>query len=183
MLDLARSYRELSDRMRAAAAEMVDDEYGLEIPQLHIVNVSLPAEVENALDARTGMGIVGDLRAFQAYQIGHSMPVAAANPAGGLAGAGLGVGMGMAMANPMMQAVSSPGGASAPPPAQAPPPPPPMPSWHLAENGEAVGPFTPPQLEEAVASGRLRRDTLVWRTGMPGWTQAGEVPELASLLG
>jgi membrane protease subunit (stomatin/prohibitin family) len=180
VLDLARAYRHLSERMRAAVGEMVDDEYGLEIPQLHIVNISLPAEVENALDVRTGMGIVGDLRAYQAYQIGHAMPVAAANPAGGLAGAGLGVGMGMAMANPMMQSMQS---APVPPPPQAPPPPPPMPTWHLAENGEAVGPFTPAQLQEAVATGRLRADTLVWRTGMPGWTQAGEVPELATLLG
>jgi len=190
VLDLAMSYRALSERMRRTVAEMVDDEYGLEIPQLHIVNISLPAEVERALDARTSMGVVGDLGAFQAYQMGSAMPVAAANPAGGLAGAGLGMGMGMAMAQPMMagtggmQGPMGGGGHSpAPPPAVAPPPPPPLPTWHLAENGEAVGPFTQPQLMDAVTSGRLRPDTLVWRAGMQGWTQAGETPELQGLFG
>jgi membrane protease subunit (stomatin/prohibitin family) len=188
VLDLAMSYRELSDRMREAVAELVDDEYGLELPQLHIVNISLPAEVEKALDVRTSMGVIGDVGAYQAFQIGSSMPIAAENPAGGLAGAGLGMGMGMAMAQPMMgrmQGMQQGGGGApspTPPPAAAPPPPPPIPSWHLAENGEAVGPFSPPQLSEAVAAGRMRRDTLVWRTGMPGWTQAGELPELQGLF-
>ena len=65
---------------------------------------------------------------------------------------------------------------------QAPPPPPPVPTWHLAENGEAVGPFSQSQLAEAVASGRMRADTLAWRGGMQGWTQAGELPELQSLF-
>jgi membrane protease subunit (stomatin/prohibitin family) len=183
VLDLARSYRDLSTRVRQTAAQLIDDEYGLEIPQLHIVNISLPAEVEKALDVRSGMGIVGDMGRFQAYQIGSSMPVAAANPAGGLAGAGLGMGMGMAMAQPMMSGMYG-GGMPQPPAPMAPPPPPPppMPLWHLAENGESVGPFSPPQLQEAAITGRLRRETLVWRAGMPGWTQAGEVPELSALF-
>ncbi len=188
VLDLASNYRELSERMRQEVGEFIDDEYGLEIPQLHIVNISLPAEVEKALDARTSMAAVGDMATYQAYQIGTSMPVAAANPAGGLAGAGLGLGMGMAMAQPMMNGMMPPrgqgpqGGSAMPPPPQAPPPPPPVASWHLAENGEAVGPFSQPQLAEAVASGRMRRDTLVWRAGMQAWTQAGELPELAGLF-
>lgn len=189
VLDLAMSYRALSERMRRAVAEMVDDEYGLEIPQLHIVNISLPAEVEKALDVRTGMGLVGDLGAYQAYQIGSAMPVAAQNPAGGLAGAGLGMGMGMAMAQPMMHGMNGMGGTMAggqpapvPPPPVAPPPPPPVPTWHLAENGEAVGPFTQPQLVEALDNGRLRADTLVWRAGMQGWTPAGQTRELRALF-
>ena len=176
VLDLASCYRELGEQVRMAALESVDDEYGLEIAQLHIVNISVPAEVEQALDARTSMEIVGNLGNYQAFQVGSAMPVAAANPAGGLAGAGLGLGMGMAMAAPMM----GPGGAmGAAPQAAAPPP---LPSWHVAENGAATGPFSPPQLSEAVATGRLRADTLVWRSGMSGWSAAGQVPELAGLF-
>jgi len=190
VLDLASSYRTLSEQVRLAGLESVDEEYGLELPQLHIVNISLPAEVERALDSRTSMNVVGDLGAYQAFQIGSSMPVAAANPAGGLAGAGLGMGMGMAMAAPMMNGMSDTGGPSggtpqAPAPAPVPvaPPPPPMPpSWHLAENGVATGPFAPAQLREAVATGRLRADTLVWRAGMEGWLPAGRLPELAPLF-
>jgi membrane protease subunit (stomatin/prohibitin family) len=177
VLDLASSYRELAEQMRMTVRESVDDEYGLEIPQLHIVNISVPAEVEQALDARSGMGIVGDLAAYQHFQVGSAMPVAAANPAGGLAGAGLGLGMGMAMAAPMMGSGAMPGGGGA---SQAAPPP--LPSWHVAENGAAVGPFSPAQLQEAVVTGRLRADSLVWRSGMSGWSPAGQVPELAALF-
>jgi membrane protease subunit (stomatin/prohibitin family) len=180
VLDLASSYRELGEQVRMTVLESVDNEYGLEIPQLHIVNISMPAEVENALDARTSMGIVGDLSNYQAFQVGSAMPVAAANPAGGLAGAGLGLGMGMAMAAPMMG--SGMGSGTAPGGSAAPAMPPPIPSWHFAENGAAMGPLSPPQLAEAAASGRLRADSLVWRTGMSGWTPAGEVPELMRLF-
>jgi membrane protease subunit (stomatin/prohibitin family) len=183
VLDLASSYRELSERVRLAALESVDEEYGLLLPQLHIVNISLPAEVEKALDARSSMGVIGNLAAYQAYQVGSAMPVAAANPAGGIAGAGLGVGMGMAMAGPMMSQV---GGMASAPPAAAPmavaPPPPPPAAWHLAENGAAVGPFDPRQLGEAVQRGRLRPETLVWRAGMEGWVAAGQLSELAALF-
>jgi membrane protease subunit (stomatin/prohibitin family) len=175
VLDLACSYRELAEQMRMAVRESVDDEYGLELPQLHIVNISVPAEVEQALDARSSMEVVGNLANYQAFQVGSAMPVAAANPAGGLAGAGLGLGMGMAMAAPMMGS----GGVGGVPQGAAPPP---LPSWHVAENGAAVGPFSPPQLSEAVATGRLRPDSLVWRSGMSGWSPAGQVPELAALF-
>ena len=170
VLDLAARYAELSEDLRRMVVERIDGEYGLEIPQLFIVNVSVPAEVEQALDARSSMNAIGDLAAYQAYQLGQAMPVAAANPAGGLAGAGVGLGMGLAMAGPAL------GGRAAAAP-------PPIPSWHLVEAGAAVGPLGPDALRRAVAEGRLHRDTLVWNPGMSGWLAAGEVPALASLLG
>lgn len=174
VMDLATRYGELSEKLRLAVVERVDDEFGLMIPQLYIVNISLPAEVEKALDARSGMGIVGDLARYQAYQIGQAIPDAARNPAGGIAGAGLGLGLGMAMAAPMLQPAGS--GPASPPPLPA------APSWHLAENGQVVGPFGLAQLAQAAASGRLRGTTLAWTAGMPGWTPASQVPELARLL-
>jgi len=173
-MDLATRYAELSETLRAAVVERIDDEFGLVVPQLFIVNISLPAEVEKALDARSGMGIVGDLARYQAYQIGQAIPDAARNPAGGIAGAGLGVGMGMAMAGPMLQQGGS--GPIAPPPLPAPS------SWHVAENGQARGPFGLAQLAQAVASGRLSTTSLVWTAGMAAWVPAGQVPELAGLF-
>jgi hypothetical protein len=98
VLDLAAHYPMLSEQVRTLVRERIDDEYGLEIPQLVIVNISVPAEVEQALDARASMSLLGDLAAYQQYQVGAATPVAAANPAGGLAAAGVGVGMGMAIA-------------------------------------------------------------------------------------
>jgi hypothetical protein len=147
------------------------------VPQLYIVNISVPAEVEQALDTRSSMGVIGDMAAYQSYQLGQAMPVAAANPAGGLAGAGVGLGMGMAMAGPMMA-----GGGPGQPAPQAPPPLPPPVSWHIAENGQSVGPFTPAQLAQAAAAGRVAPDTLVWSHGMPSWAAASQVPQLAGLF-
>jgi len=169
VLDLASNYRSLSESVRRAVVEKVLDEFGLDVPQLWIVNVSLPSEVEEALDARTSLSIVGDLDAYQRFQLGRSMPVAAANPAGGVAGAGVGLGMGVLMAGRV-----APGA----------PAPPPMPSiWHVVEARGVVGPFTTAQIEEAAASGRLEAGTLVWSTGMAGWVPAGQVPGLAARFG
>jgi len=179
VLDLARNYKELSDGLRAAVVERVDDEYGLDIPQLFIVNISLPAEVEKALDARTSMGVLGDMGQYQAYQLAQATPVAAANPAGGLAGAGLGLGMGMALAGQMGPMA---GGARSQAPAAAAPPAPPAAAWHIVENGQSLGPFGGPQISQLVTSGRLRADTLVWMAGMSGWIPAGQVPALSSLF-
>jgi len=183
VLDFAQNYSELSETVRRAVVERIDDEFGLEIPQLYIVNVSVPAEVERALDARASMNAIGDMGAFQAYQLGNAMPEAAANPAGGLAGAGVGLGMGLAMTNSMggLLPGAGGGGPASNPVAPGPPAPPALPlvAWHIAEGGEPVGPFAPAQMAQAVAAGRVTRETLVWSAGMSGWTAASEVEALA----
>jgi len=174
VLDFAAHYKELGEKIRKVVMDRVDDEYGLEIPQLYIVNISVPAEVEQALDARTSMNAIGDMAAYQGYQLGQAMPVAAANPAGGLAGAGVGLGMGLGIAQ-TMGAAPTPGGSPAS--LQNPqPPPPPAPSWHIAVNGQTQGPFTPEQIAGGIAAGQVRRDTLVWSAGMANWTAASQIP-------
>ena len=180
ILDLAQNYGELSESLRREVVERIDDEYGLEIPQLYIVNVSVPAEVERALDARASMNAIGDMNAFQAYQMGNAMPEAAANPAGGLAGAGVGLGMGLAMTNSMGGMMGAPNASSSGPPAL--PPSQPVISWHVAENGQPVGPFSGPQLAQAASAGRVTRETLVWSAGMPSWLAAWEVEALTCLF-
>ena len=182
VLDLAQSYGELSERLRRAVVERIDDEYGLEIPQLYIVNVSVPAEVERALDARASMNAIGDMGAFQAYQLGNAMPEAAANPAGGLAGAGVGLGMGLAMTSSMGGMLGASGSGGATGSSAATPAVPPVVAtvaWHVAEAGASVGPFTSAQMAQAIAAGRVTRETLVWTAGMEGWLAAAEVDALA----
>ena len=176
VLDLAQNYHELADDVRRAAVEKIDDEYGLDLPQLQIVNISVPPEVEEALDTRTSMNMIGDMATFQAYQMGRSMPLAAENPAGGLAGAGVGLGMGMAMASQMMPGMT--GGQAAP---AAPPPPPLGPLWHVAINGQTQGPFSQQDVLQGLSAGRITRDTLVWTSGMAAWQKLSEVPQLAGM--
>jgi membrane protease subunit (stomatin/prohibitin family) len=171
IFDLASNYGPLSEQLRKMVLERVDDEYGLDIPQLYIVNISLPEEVEKAIDARSSMGVIGNLAQYQQYQLGQSIPAAAENPAGGLAAAGVGLGMGMAYAGQMMP--------SGPQVSVVPPPPV---SWHIVENGQTQGPLTATEMMQAVTMGRVGPSTLVWTAGMPGWTLASQVPQLAPLF-
>ena len=175
-LDLASNYEELSEQLRQTALERVDDEYGLDITQLFILNISLPEEVEKAIDTRSSMGAIGDLAAYQQYQMGRAMLEAAENPSGGGASEGLGLGVGLAMANRM----GLPGGVAGAPGVPAPPPPP---MWYVAENGQSVGPFSAEQLSQAVRGGRVTAETLVWAPHVTNWTKAGEVGDLRMIFG
>ena len=181
-LDLASNYRELSEQLRTEVLERVDDEYGLDIPQLFIVNISLPEEVEKAIDTRSSMGAIGDLAAFQQYQMGRAMLEAAENPSGGGAAEGLGLGVGLAMANRMGGMPGMTGGQPAAG-GPAPPPPPPVVQFHVAENGQSVGPFTPDQLSQAAAAKRITPESLVWAPQLGEWTKIAEVPGLSMIFG
>ena len=182
LADLSSNSGALSEQLRAAVVARVDNEYGLDIPQLYIVNISVPEEVEKALDARSSIGVVGNLAAYQAYQVGRATPIAAANPAGGVAGAGVGLGMGLAYVNQMGGALPSPAlpgtaAATAAVPPQIPA------QWHVAAGGRATGPFTLLQLAEEAASGRVTPGTLVWTPGLAAWAPASSVADVASLFG
>jgi len=176
-LDLASKYLEFGETLRLAVQEKVDDEYGLEIPQMFIVNISLPEAVEKALDTRTSMGVIGDMNKFQQFQMGQAMTLAAENPSGGGAAEGMGLGLGFAMAGRMMQPgmAGTPGAA----PGMAPPPPP-VAAWHVATNGQTRGPFSPQQMTVGISSGEVTAETLVWTNGMSGWLAANQVPQLST---
>lgn len=170
-LDLAAKYREFSEELRKYVQERVDDEYGLAIPQLIIVNISFPEAVEKALDTRTSMGVLGDMNKFQQYSLGEAMRESAQHGGGG---EGLGLGMGVAMAGRMM---SAPGIGTAPVAGIATPPPPP--AWHIAVNGQSQGPYAPEQIQQAIAAGRITTQTLLWAPQLSGWTAAAQIPDWA----
>jgi membrane protease subunit (stomatin/prohibitin family) len=182
-LDLAANYRDLSEKLREKAKERVDDEYGLDIPQLFIVNISLPEEVEKALDTRTSMGVIGDLGKFQQFQMGKAMTAAAENPGGGAAAQGMGLGMGMAMANQMMHGAGQAGGGAMGQAAPgAAPPPPPGSAWHIAVDGQSQGPWNSAQISAGISQGQISANTLLWTPGSAGWTPAGQIPQFANLF-
>jgi membrane protease subunit (stomatin/prohibitin family) len=84
-LDLAGNYDELGDKVRGKIAPEFN-RYGLELTTLLVENVSLPPEVEQALDKRSSMGVLGDLQAYTRYQTAEAIGDAAKQP-GGMAGA------------------------------------------------------------------------------------------------
>jgi membrane protease subunit (stomatin/prohibitin family) len=174
-LDLAAHYREMGDDLKAYVNERIDDEYGLEVPQMMIVNVSLPEAVEKAMDTRSSMGVIGDMQKFQQFQMGNALEGAANNP-GSAAGDGMGMGMGFAMAS---QFANSNAMAPQQQQAAAPPPPPQQTAWHMAVDGQTQGPFSTQQLSQGLSSGQISSSTLVWTNGMDGWKAASELPQLA----
>ncbi|MFO1069624.1 MAG: SPFH domain-containing protein [Geminicoccaceae bacterium] len=181
VLDLAASYEKLGDFLTAKIAPELDA-YGLELVQMLVENVSLPPEVEQALDRRTSMGVVGDLARYAQFQAAEALREAAANP--GAAGSGLGMMVGMGLGQqagpwgPVPQQAPAAGPASSGPP----PVPPSEASWHVVEAGKAVGPLPPATLRDRVAAGSLTRDSLVWTDGMAAWAKAGEVEALRALF-
>ncbi|ASR56095.1 SPFH domain-containing protein [Cellulomonas sp. PSBB021] len=184
MLDLAANQQGLSAKLAPAlSAELA--EYGVTIPRFVIENISLPPEVEAALDKRTQMGVLGDLDQFTKFQTATAIGDAAKNPGG--AGEGMGLGMGMAMGTQMAQSIQAANQAThqaAPQAAAGGPPPLPVTDelWYYAAGSAQAGPVTPEALAQQVAAGQVGRDTLVWKQGMAAWTAAGQVPQLAGLF-
>lgn len=184
VLDMAANQDELG-RVLLGRVNTDFQQFGLEVTQLVVENISLPPEVEAAMDKRTSMGVLGNLDNYMKMQAANSLEKAAANPGGP---AGLGVGFMMAnqmagMMQPAMQPQSAPqasGGTSSPSM------PPPLPgagvAFHAAIDGKQSGPFDLRALQENVDAGKITRQTLVWKAGMAAWTPAASVPELAELF-
>ena len=183
VLDLAANYDDLGEFIRHHIADDLA-EYGLELTKLLVENVSLPPDVERALDRRTEMGVVGDLHKYMQFQAAEAMRMGAANPGGG-AGAGIGAGVGLALGQQMGHMLNAPQARPALAQASAPPPlpgPAPAPIWHVALDGAAQGPFAEAQIVALVGEGRLTKETLVWSSGMAGWEKAEDVPDIARIF-
>lgn len=184
-LDLAGNLDDLGEFVRSRIQPEMS-EYGVEITKLLVENISLPSEVEKALDRRTSMGVVGDLRKYAQFQAAEAIRAGAEAPGGGVGaglGAGLGASAGVAIAQGAADIFRPTAPAPAAPAAQPAPPPIPAEAWHAALNGAARGPFDRTQLEALIASGALDKETLVWRAGMAGWSKAGEVEALGAFFG
>ncbi len=173
VLDMAANTGDLS-KLIAAEISGTLEQYGLNMPELYIENISLPPAVEAVLDKRTSIGLAGDLGKFTQFSAAEAMTTAAQNPAGGGMAAGMGMGMGMAMAQNMQTQVA--------PAAMAPPPPPVEKVWHVAENGQTTGPFSRAAMGRMAGDGGLSRASMVWTAGQDGWIKAQDVMELAQLF-
>ena len=75
-------------------------QYGLTIDKISGLYISLPEEVQAAVDKRSSMAVLGT--DYMGYQTGKAVVDAANNPSGGIAGAGVGLGAGMGMGYVMM---------------------------------------------------------------------------------
>lgn len=192
-LDLAAHYNEMGDQL-AQFLQKDFTEYGITLTKFLIENISVPPAVEEALDKRTQMGVLGDMNKYTQFQAANAMEQAAKNEggAGNMMGVLAGVNLGGVMGGNLMGAQQAAlqgagqqaGGAPAGAPAGGPPPLPgaELPVWYLGLDGKQEGPFTASDIATKKASGQVTQDTLVWKQGLANWQKAGEVQDLAQLF-
>jgi membrane protease subunit (stomatin/prohibitin family) len=173
VLDLAGNYEKMS---KVALEKIAPDleAMGLALALFYIENISLPPEVEEALDKRTKMGVLGDLGRYTQYQTAEAIPAAAQNPSG-TASLGMGLAAGVNMGNQMAAQLAGAAGAGPPPlPTQA--------GFFIAPGGKQEGPLDLNGVAARIRDGSLTRTALVWKQGTANWVAAETVPELQSLF-
>ncbi|ROU08652.1 SPFH and helix-turn-helix domain-containing protein [Lysobacter enzymogenes] len=72
-LDVASRYSELGDALLPVINPAMTSKYGIEITSFVLENVSVPPEVEKAIDARSSMSAVGNLNDYVKFQMGSAM--------------------------------------------------------------------------------------------------------------
>lgn len=171
LLDLAANYDELGEYI----TQKIKPEFapfGLDVLHMLVENISLPPEVETALDKRTSMGIIGDLQRYTQFQTAEAIAAAATNPAGG-ASESIGMGMGFAMAQQLSQNLTQ---ANQQPAAAAHPPPlPAETSYFYAIADQQFGPYPLSVLIKKINCGEINRTSLIWSQELVEWTPAEKV--------
>jgi excisionase family DNA binding protein len=111
VLDVATRYSELGDALLPIINPVIGAKYGLELGSFIIENVSVPPEVEAAIDKRSSMAAVGNLNDYVKYQMGLGM----ATGAGGAGGTAAELAVGFGIAQEMMkQGFTNPNAAPTP---------------------------------------------------------------------
>jgi membrane protease subunit (stomatin/prohibitin family) len=159
VLDLAANYEKFNDYITEHIAPYFT-EYGLELTKMFVENISLPEEVEKAIDARSSREITGNLDEHVKYQSGQAL----ANGEGSISdmvGMGAGLAMGQQMTNSMNQSSNTP---------------PPLPNkiaqYFVAIDAKQTGPYSLEEIEKELLSGSITEETLLWTQGLSEWTKA-----------
>jgi len=164
VLDLAANY----DTFGSYITEHISPaftEYGLELTKMLVENISLPEEVEKAIDTRSSREITGDLDAHIKYQSGQAL-----GNSEGSASDMVGMGAGMAMGQQMANSMNSNTTTTTPPPL-----PNQIAQYFVAIEGKSEGPFSLEAVEKELLLGKINGDTLIWTQGMDGWEKASTV--------
>lgn len=136
VLDVATRYSDLGAALLPIINPAISVKYGIEIESFIVENVSVPPEVEEAIDKRSAMSAIGNLNDYVKYQMGQGM--AAGEGGGGVAGMASEMAIGFAMAQEMMKQNNLAGGGSPPPiPGVSPTPAP-----AVARNPDVLDPAT-----------------------------------------
>jgi len=100
VLDVASRYTELGEALLPLINPAIMTKYGIEIGSFIVENVSVPPEVEQAIDKRSSMAAVGNLNDFVKYQMGKGLE---SGGGGGAAGTAAELAVGFGLAQQMMK--------------------------------------------------------------------------------
>ncbi len=166
VLDLAGNYDALGKFITQRISPEFND-YGIELTKILVENISLPSVVEEALDKRTSMGMIGDLDKYLKYNAADSL-----GSGNGSAASAMEMGIGLAVGQQMSQALQQ----KQTPDVTTHTAPPPIPGdrWHVALNDEATGPHSVTTIKGMVQEAVITAETLVWSPGMAEWQPAIE---------
>jgi len=186
VLDLAANY----DEVGALITEKVQPDFaeiGLNLTKMLVENISLPPEVEQILDKRSEMGILGNLGAYAQFQAANAIEKSAENTIGGnLGAAGMGLGVGAAMmgqvSNIFQQNHFDPNAGNPAAALATPPPVVPGVQYFVVKDGQSDGPHSLDDLNRMASQQLLTPNTMVWKKGMAAWVAAESVDEVAGLF-
>jgi len=104
VLDVSSRYQEVGAALLPLINPAVTSKYGLEISSFIVENVSVPAEVEQAIDKRSSMAAVGNLTDYVKFQMAEGMTK---GEGGGMANSAAQLGAGLAMGQQIAQAMNA----------------------------------------------------------------------------
>src|SRR4051794_36051955 len=107
VFDVASRYGELGEALLPLINPVVTAKYGLQIASFIIENVSVPSEVEQAIDKRSSMAAVGNLNDYVKFQMAQGM-----EKGGGSGGMATELAVGLSIAQQIVQQQGLPGAAA-----------------------------------------------------------------------
>ena len=181
-LDLVAQYNEIGERVLQNLQPIMNN-MGLELMTFTVGNISLPEEVNAAIDKSGAIGALGGMQGYMQMKAADALGDAANNQGTGgtMMGMMLGGNLGAFAGQQFQQSqqYQQPQQQMAPPP----PPPPAAPMFYVAVNGQQHGPFAIQQLQAMVGQGTFGPNSMVWTAGMSGWAAASTVAALSGLFG
>jgi membrane protease subunit (stomatin/prohibitin family) len=173
LLDLASRYDQLSEYITIKLKEEFS-KYGIELTKFLIENISVPKAVEEAIDKRTSMGVIGDLHKYLEFQTAESM----GSGDGNMATMGASMGVGMAMADKLKESFEKKSSFDLkgyiPDPYEK--------MYYYAKSSEPIGPINIDEVSDLIKEKKIDSNTLMWSSGMESWKKAKDFEELESLF-
>lgn len=159
------------------------NKFGIELTNFNFISINIPENDESLIKLKEVKDLAARVKIVgrDIYQMDRSFDIldkAAQNESGtvgNLMGAGIGLGIGAGIGNQMSNVSSNMN-------VNTPPPPPKDVEFHVLIDNQQSGPFNVNQLRELISSGRLSKQTYVWKQGMESWGYAENQSELKNLF-